>query len=91
MRYVYEGDYREYRGYVFWNRQPVTIRDRATLEMIRKEHGFKEIVDKPQEAVTISPQIQTKEIPKSANPDACPKCGKVIKKYRTQHVKWCRK
>jgi hypothetical protein len=42
MKYVYNGAYREFRGYVFTQDKPVEITDRGTLELIKREPDFKE-------------------------------------------------
>lgn len=41
MKYVYEHGARTFRGYFFWNRNPVEVTDRATLQAIQNEEGFK--------------------------------------------------
>ena len=41
MKYVYEGQYKEFRGHVFANGKPVTITDRGTLEAIEKNISFR--------------------------------------------------
>ena len=60
MKYVYDG-VRTFRGYFFWNGNPVDVTDRATLEAIQKESGFRKVeevvpVEKP------SPQPQRRSI-----------------------------
>jgi hypothetical protein len=41
MRYVYTaGPYTEFRGYVFVNGKPTTIRDKGTLEALAKRTDF---------------------------------------------------
>ena len=44
MKYVYDG-VRTFRGYFFWNGNPVDVTDRATLEAIQKESGFRKVED----------------------------------------------
>ena len=41
MKYIYEHGARTFRGYFFWNGKPVDVTDRATLQAIQKEEGFK--------------------------------------------------
>jgi hypothetical protein len=78
-QFIYTGGkYREFRGYVFANGNPVTILDRGALEAIRKDATFKQ-VDQAQEAETIA----TAET-------GCPKCGKIIGRGRAIHVKYCK-
>lgn len=45
MKYIYNGEYRTFRGYVFMHGHPVDITDRGTLEAIRRERDFKEYLD----------------------------------------------
>lgn len=45
MKYAYEGEYREFRGYVFWRGKPVTITDQGTVEALEKEPHFRRIED----------------------------------------------
>lgn len=52
MKYVYEGQYREFRGYVFANGKPVTITDRGTLEAIQKDNSFRRFEDEGQRKET---------------------------------------
>lgn len=44
MRFVCTtSNYRSFRGYVFAYGKPTTVRDRATLEAIRKDPSFSEV------------------------------------------------
>lgn len=52
MKYIYEHGVRTFRGYFFWNGNPVDVTDRATLEAIKHESGFRQVeeaapVEKP--------------------------------------------
>lgn len=73
MRFIYDGEYREFRGYVFAWRKPVTVSDKAAIEACLKDPAFK-----------------VYEEPKEQDPEACPKCGKVVKQGRFLHVKHCK-
>jgi hypothetical protein len=77
-QYIFNGKYREFRGYVFCNGNPVTIKDRGALEAIKKDPSFIK-VDPAQERELIATAEQ-----------GCPKCGKVIGRGRTMHVKYCK-
>lgn len=64
MKYVFtEGPYREFRGYVFANGNPVTITDRGTLEAIQKDHSFRRYDEEiqrqeaPEEVLTERPVL----------------------------------
>lgn len=49
MKYVLaRGIYRMFRGYEFIAGRPVDITDRGTLELIARDHDFKEVKDEPQ-------------------------------------------
>jgi hypothetical protein len=79
MRYVYTGgNYREFRGYVFCHGKPVTIKDRGTLAAIARERDFEEYHEP--EPVLPEPVV---------DPDACPKCGRIVKQGRYMHIKYC--
>jgi hypothetical protein len=77
VKYIYENGARTFRGYFFWNSKPVEITDRATLQAIQKEDGFKVFEEEPAPVMV-------------ANPDACGKCGKVVKQGRYMLEKFCR-
>ena len=80
------GPWREYRGYVFWKDNPVTVSDAATLEAIRKLPEFKRIdhENETQPQATETREVLTQE------PDACPKCGKTFQRGLTMHMRFCR-
>lgn len=78
MKFIYDGEYRQFRGYVFWN-GPVEVTDRATIEACLKDPTFRKVDEEKTQAQT--------EI---LDPSACPKCGKVVKTGRYMHVKWCK-
>lgn len=90
MKFVYtEGNYREFRGYVFWNHRPVTITDRATEEALLKDKSFRRVDDELDQA----PQAQAVEAhasPKVLDPHACPKCGRIVKQGKVLHIKHCK-
>ena len=76
MKYIYTGgNYREFRGRVFAHGNAVDITDRGTLAAIAKEPDFKPVEE---------------EKPVEEKPDACPKCGRVVKQGRYLHIKHCR-
>lgn len=80
QQFIYTGGkYREFRGYVFCNGNPVTVSDRGTLEAIAREPDFKK-VDSIQE------QNQVKE---TLEP-TCDKCGKVFARGMFMHRKYCK-
>ena len=60
MKYVYDG-VRTFRGYFFWNGNPVDVTDRATLEAIQKEIGFRK-VEEPQPVEKPATQPQRRSI-----------------------------
>lgn len=84
MKYVYNGDYREFWGYIFVNRMPVEITDKATLERIKHEVDFspvKETSDETQiQAPAKAPVLRGKE---------CTKCHKMIPRGWYMHDKYC--
>ncbi len=81
-----EGQYKEFRGYVFALGKPTTITDKATEEALERRNDFRRIDDDkvPDEAT----QERMEET--QVNADSCPKCGKVVRQGRYLHVKFCR-
>ncbi len=80
MKFTYDGEYREFRGYVFKWGKPTTVNDPATIAAIMKDPTFKEIKDE-----------EAKETPEeSPVPDACSKCGRVVKRGKFLHQKHCK-
>lgn len=81
MKYVYTGgQYAEFRGHVFWNNKPVDIRDKGTLAEIAKRQDFMPVEE--------APEVEEVVIPPPEN--ACPKCGKVLKKQGAHfHIRRC--
>ena len=45
MKYIYENGVRTFRGYFFWNGNPVDVTDKATLAAIEREKGFRRVDD----------------------------------------------
>jgi len=93
-QFVCQDEYRQFRGYVFaWNK-PVTVTDRATIEACRQDPSFKEIsaAQVPQQdgSPTGYGSVKPNVVPASADSDACPKCGKVFKRGRYFHEKYCK-
>lgn len=87
-RYVFDGAYREFRGYVFANRKPVTITDAATLEAVKHDYSFRKVEDeKVQETQAAAPVLEREP---AMSYDACPKCGRVVKQGKYLHVKHCK-
>lgn len=81
MKFIYDGEYREFRGYVFKWGKPTTVEDQGTIEAISKEKGFSRYEEAEQEA-TQENAILDKY--------ACPKCGKHVKQGHYMHVKHCK-
>ncbi len=84
-QYVYEGKFRQFRGYVFANGNPVTITDRGTQEAIAKDATFKRVdkIEERQAPVTTPTPVS------AAHADECPKCGRIVKQGKYLHVKHC--
>lgn len=90
MKFIYtEGPYREYRGYMFWNGKPVTVTDRGTLEAIRRDPSFKEVQDAVRKEEV--PQAHAPQVARPMlDPDACAKCGRIVRQGRYMHEKYCK-
>ena len=48
MRFVFEGDYAHFRGYVFAHRKPVDVTDKATIAALQQMRNFRKVEDEPQ-------------------------------------------
>ena len=84
MKFAFGGpkDYREFRGYVFAYGKPTDVRDQAAIDEISRDPTFRRIED---EEVQIAQTTQ-----EVLNPQACPKCGKILAQGRYMHVKYCK-
>lgn len=75
-----EGDYAQFRGYVFMYGKPTKVTDRATIEELKRSPVFEEVKDETQETA-----------PKAAVlTDECPKCGRIVKRGKYFHQKYCK-
>ena len=84
MRFAFGGpaDYRTFRGYVFAYGKPTDVRDQAAIDEISKDPTFRRIEDEKEQRQEAAQEV--------LNPDACPKCGKVLKQGRFMHIKFCK-
>lgn len=76
MKFVYEGTYTEFMGRMFAFGREVEVTDRATIAALEKRSDFRKV-----EAVMEE---------KQPLPDACPKCGKIVKRGKFMHQKYCK-
>ena len=97
MKYIYTlGPWKEFYGYIFWDGKPTEVTDRATLERLQKEDGFKAV---EVEEVPIQPQeTQDGEVQEGQGQASspvlkgkeCNKCHKLIPRGWYMHQKWCK-
>ena len=73
--------YRHFRGLLFQNGRATEVTDQATIEALEKHPDFKKVDD----------EKEIQEAPKEVLTDACPKCGKIVKRGKYMHQKWCGK
>lgn len=67
-QFVFKGAYKEYRGYVFANGSPVTIKDESTDKLLRTLPDF-EIYEARQTIEAIEPSVELpKEVKKRGRP-----------------------
>lgn len=81
MKFIYDGEYKEFRGYVFKWSKPTDVTDKATIEILLKDPLFWRCDE------------EAKETPKEnavLDKYACPKCGKHVKQGHYMHVKHCK-
>ena len=48
MRFVFQGAYTHFRGYVFAHGKSVDVKDRATIAALEKMPNFRKVEDEPQ-------------------------------------------
>jgi len=80
MKYVYEGKYIQVAGRMFAFGSPVEVNDAATQRILDARPDFRRVED-------------AKEEPRQGEAvlsDACPKCGKVVKRGKFMHQKYCK-
>jgi len=76
MKFIHiAGDYRCVDGHTFLFRNSVTVENKTTIAKLLTDNDF-EVVNERQ--VTV------------ASPDACPKCGRIIKQGKFMHAKYCK-
>jgi hypothetical protein len=77
MRFIYTaGDLQYFDGVEFFGGVPTTVENVATIERLKKNPDFMEVVER-----TIEP---------SEPVSGCPKCGRVIGRGRVMHEKHCK-
>jgi hypothetical protein len=79
MKFVYEGKYIQVRGRMFAFGHPVEVNDKATILELSSRPDFRRIEDGKKE----------NQAPAEVLSDKCPKCGKVVKRGKYMHQKWC--
>ena len=55
MRFVFDGDYAHFRGYVFAHRKPTEVKDRATISALEKMRNFRKVDDEQKEIQAPAP------------------------------------
>ncbi len=90
MKYVFTGGpYTQFMGRVFSFGQPVEVNDNATLKALEGRRDFARYIEKePDHAVRQEAQVEQKE--EVVNVDACAKCGKIVKRGRYMHERYCK-
>lgn len=80
--YIYNGNYREFRGYMFWNGTPVEITDLGTQEEIKKDKSFV-LVDEKSLGEGTQPAL-------SYDGPTCPKCYRHFRRGLAMHIRFCK-
>jgi PHP family Zn ribbon phosphoesterase len=87
MKFVHiGGDIRFIDGNMFLFKNAVDVVNKSTIEKLLKDPDFEVY----QEATLFQEKKETKKEEKKENPDACPKCGRVIKQGKYLHAKHCK-
>lgn len=82
--------FRTFWGISFEEGRPVVIPDAATITRCRADPAFMEMVE-AQPFVQRDEQVVVHAPALAVDPDACPKCGKTLKKQgRHFHIKACK-
>lgn len=87
MKYVFTGGkYTQFMGRMFAFGQPVEVNDKVTLKALEGRRDFARYIEAPasKEADSVPQEV------KAVNADACPKCGKVLRRGMYMHTKYCR-
>ena len=89
MRFSYiDGSFTTYWGYMFHGTKPVEVTDRATQDRLIKDARFRRINDEVDETQKAETEAQADA--KILNPNACPKCGRVVVQGKYMHQKYCK-
>ena len=83
MKFIYTaGQYIQKMGRMFAFGQPVEVTDKATIMALEKDPAFTKLGE-----------IQVEKVQETAQTvlaDECPKCGKVVKRGKFMHQKYCK-
>ena len=96
MKYVLAEEgvkWRQFWGYIFTPGKSVEITDRGTLEAIKHQPFFKEVIEDAVQQEKVQAPAQAEVLaPEPAFRDKriCPKCGKKFKKNLTMHERFCK-
>lgn len=82
MKFVYQGQYKEFMGRTFWYGKPTEVTDLATIKALEKRKDFVKLEQEEKMEVNGSKA--------SPIPDVCPKCGKTVKRGKFMHAKHCK-
>lgn len=80
MKYVYDGKYIQVSGRMFAFGKPVEVSDKATQKILDERPDFRRVEDE-------------EEGPRQGQAvlsDQCPKCGKIVKRGKVMHQRWCK-
>jgi hypothetical protein len=77
MKFIYlASNYHHFRGQLFAFKKPTEVTDKATIEALQRNPDFM--------------RVDETEPQKTPMPDECPKCGKVVKRGKYMHQKFCK-
>jgi hypothetical protein len=83
MKYVYDGKYIQVMGRMFAFGKPVEVNDEATRRILDGRPDFRRVGN----------VMHEEEGPRQGQAvlsDQCPKCGKVVKRGKVMHQRWCK-
>jgi hypothetical protein len=80
MKFVYSGKYTQFMGRVFAFGKPVDVTDKATIAALEKNAEFRKANEE-----------KIEETAQTVLSDECPTCGKIVKRGKFMHQKYCGK
>jgi hypothetical protein len=59
MKFVFDGEYCQFRGWVFAHRKPVNVTDRGTIEALKRNPNFRKVEDEEEKQAPAAAPVLT--------------------------------